>query len=345
MNPPSPNLEALHVRLELALKARAPLLEHRLPFALRLFNGFYEGCPDLVVDVFGDTLVIYNYHAQPEALAALLANIEQFYLTRLGWLRTVLVKTRNSPDTQARLGLVQRGEARDLCREIFENGVRYTVNLRLNQDASFYLDTRLLRTWLKENLQGRTVLNTFAYTGSLGAAALAGGAKQVLQTDQNPRFLQVAQSTCRLNGWQAQQADFLRGDFFKVVNGLKRAGRLFDCVIIDPPYFSISEGGQIALRENPLGLLNKTRPLVAHDGRIALVNNALYLSGKDFIAAIENAAASGYLHLERIIPVPEDVSGYPLTQTGVPPVDPAPFNHPTKIALLHIQRKDRASAR
>lgn len=337
--------EELLTRLEPALKARQLLLESPQPFALRLFSGFYEGCPDLVVDVFGDTLLIYNYAGQPQALQELLVALEQFFLDQLRWLRTVLVKTRNSPNSQERRGVIRRGKAGELCTHIVENGVNYAVNLRLNQDASFYLDTRELRAWLKTNLFGKTMLNTFAYTGSLGAAALAGGARQVLQSDQNSRFLRLAQRTYELNGWQAHPSDHLEGDFFKVVDGLKRAGRLFDCVVLDPPYFSTGEGGQIAPGENPLGLLNKVRPLVAHQGWLVLVNNALFLSGREFIQTIEQAAASGYLQLEQIIPVPQDIIGYAQTRTATPPIDPAPFNHPTKIALLRITRKDQASAR
>jgi len=56
--------------------------------------------------------------------------------------------------------------------------------------------------------------------------------------------------------------------------------------------------------------------------------------------------SSGYLQLEEIIPVPLDVTGYPETiHDPNYPVDPAPFNHPTKIAILRVQRKDQASAR
>jgi 23S rRNA (cytosine1962-C5)-methyltransferase len=46
--------------LEHALAARADLLDERHEFAFRLFNGFYEGYPDLVVDVYARTLVIYT---------------------------------------------------------------------------------------------------------------------------------------------------------------------------------------------------------------------------------------------------------------------------------------------
>lgn len=95
-----------------------------------------------------------------------------------------------------------------------EFGVRYALDLTMNQDASIYLDTRNLRGWLLSNSRGKRVLNTFAYTGSLGAAALAGGAVQVVQLDLNARFMLLARRTYALNGFQSRDQDFLTGDFF-----------------------------------------------------------------------------------------------------------------------------------
>lgn len=96
---------------------------------------------------------------------------------------------------------------------IVEHGVRYSVNLTMNQDASLYLDTRKLRKWALEHLDGKTVLNTFAYTGSLGVAARAGGAARVLQVDRSRDFLNVAKDSYTLNGFPIEKRDFLAEDF------------------------------------------------------------------------------------------------------------------------------------
>jgi 23S rRNA (cytosine1962-C5)-methyltransferase len=50
--------------------------------------------------------------------------------------------------------------------------------------------------------------------------------------------------------------------------------------------------------------------------------------------------ADGYLRIERLVDVAPDCAGYPHTIVGTPPVDPAPFNHSTKIAVLRVRRKD-----
>ena len=50
--------------------------------------------------------------------------------------------------------------------------------------------------------------------------------------------------------------------------------------------------------------------------------------------------ADGYLTIEQLVPIPEDVRGFAATRVGEPPADPAPFEHATKIAILRVRRKD-----
>lgn len=329
--------------LEQATAARSALIPAEHDCALRLFNGFYEGIPDLVVDLYGRTLLLYNHADQPDSLQTLLLSAQAWYLERLPWLRAVLVKTRRSLSRDERNGRLVFGEAPD--ERIREGGVWYALDLRMNQDASLYLDTRNLRAWLREHLRGRSLLNTFAYTGSLGAAALTGGARLVVQTDRSRGFLALARRTYDLNGIAYRQEDFPVGDFHRVIGALKREGRLFDCVVLDPPFFSASDSGRVDLEGELQRLINKARPLVAHQGWLVVVNNALYVSGEEFLAELNRLCQDGHLRLEAILPAPADVTGYPETRISAPPVDPSPFNHPTKIAVLRVARKDQAGAR
>jgi 23S rRNA (cytosine1962-C5)-methyltransferase len=251
----------------------------------------------------------------------------------------VLWKQRQNPAEAARNGRLIAGEA--LPSEIVENGISYALDLRLNQDAGFYPDTRDLRRWLADHLQGRHVLNCFAYTGSLGTAAGAGGAAEVVQTDLNPRFLALARRSWRLNKLPEDQHRLVVGDFFRVIGRMRHAGRLFDAVILDPPFFSKTDAGQVDLLSQSTRLINKVRPLVAHEGWLVVINNALFYSGAALMAELDALCQSAYVTFLERISVPEDVVGYPETRQDTLPVDPAPFNHATKIAVLRIFRKDK----
>ena len=329
--------------IESAVAARSSLIDAGHTSALRLFNGFSEGCPGLVIDLYGRTLVFFNQHDPPAEIKPLIQPAQDWLLAHFDWLQAVIIKTRHTDDEQMRRGVLVFGSQPD--REINEHGVRYALDLCLNQDASFYLDTRNLRDWLRRTMHGKIVLNTFAYTGSLGVAALVGGAARVVQVDLVPRFLKLARQSSELNGFRATAADLIDDDYFHQVARFKRQGFLFDCVIHDPPFFSITRAGRVDLVNEYERLINKVRPVVADNGWLVAVNNALFVSGRDYLNLLESICSSGYLQLEEIIPVPLDVTGYPETiQELHYPVDPAPFNHPTKIAILRVRRKDQATS-
>lgn len=326
--------------LQRTFAARGGLIDGGHASAFRLCNGFTEGCPSLALDVYGRTLVAHDYAADPaESVVA-----EAIEMTRVQfpWLDSVVVKTRHGErartDSGAALG--NAAPATKVC----ENGVWYALDLQMNRDASLYLDTRNLRAWAKAKLAGKSVLNTFAYTGSLGVAARAGGAARVVQLDRNLRFLRLASESEKLNGLTPTPAtDLLAGDFFKKISWLKKSGARFDCVFVDPPFFSTSVHGTVDQQNSAVSLLNKVRPLIADGGWLVAVNNAVFLSGAEFHAQLESLCRDGFLAIEELIPVPEDFAGFPTTRVGVPPANPAPFNHSTKIAVLRVKRKAAAS--
>lgn len=317
---------------------RLRLLNENNNSALRLFNGFLEGDSRWVIEFFGKTLVINDYNKEEKTDSQDARDISDLYREWIPRLDTVLYKRRYASQLEDKWGNKIHGN--QLATEIIETGIRYALNLTINQDSSFYLDTRYLRSWLLENMAGKTVLNTFAYTGSLGIAALAGGAMQVIQVDLNRRFLDVSKNSCALNNIPLQKMKFMVEDFYRAIGNLKKNQKLFDCVILDPPYFSSTDAGRVDLVNQSARLINKVKPLIAHQGWLVLVNNALFLSGQALIEMLEELCADRYMGIETIIPVPQDVIGYLDTIVSEQPTPVAPFNHSTKIVVLRIKRKD-----
>ena len=321
--------------LEQALKARKALFDPDHRSAFRLFNGFTEGYPALVIDLYASTLVFHNYADDPVHALPLINAMQNYLLSQFSWLRAGIVKERNGKTQDERRGRLLFGEKAD--RRIREHGVWYAVALTMNRDASLYLDTRNLRHWLIDHMHGKTVLNTFAYTGSLGVAAAASGASRVVQVDLNHQFLNVAKESYTLNGFPVQRSDFIPSDFFTAIGRFKRAGDTFDCVLIDPPFFSTTSKGKVDQVNESGRLINKVRPLINDGGSLIAINNALYVSGKEYMHTLESLCSDGYLKIKELIPVPEDMNGY--NKVNPPLTDPAPFNHSTKIAILGVKRK------
>lgn len=328
---------SIETLLDRAIAFRASSFDERHETAFRLFNGFTEGEPSLVVDLYARTIVIHNYADKPELGIAAVVHTQQFIKERLPWVTAVVVKSRNDQDPAARRGIVVFGDTPD--RKIRENGIWYAIDPLLNRDVSFYLDTKNVREWASRALKGKTVLNTFAYTGSLGVAAQAGGAARVLHLELNRKFLNVAKTSYTMNGFPINKLNFLAGDFWPMVNRLKSAGERFDCVFLDPPMYSATTKGVVDLARSYSRLINKVRPLINDGGYLIAINNALFVSGADYLAEIEALCLDGYLQIEELIPVTPDFAGNTETQRVGNLPDPDPFNHSTKIVRLKVRRK------
>ena len=146
-----------------------------------------------------------------------------------------------------------------------------------------------------------------------------------------------------MNGFPIHKQDFISEDFFTRVGNFKRTKETFDCVLIDPPFFSSTSKGKVDQVNDSARLINKVRPLINDGGALITINNALYVSGKEYMQTIEALCKDGYLKIKELIPVPEDFIGYPETRLGSPITDPAPFNHSTKMVILEVKRKQAAS--
>ena len=323
--------------IENALTLRAALFDQRHETAFRLFNGFTEGNPDLAIDLYGRTLVIHDYSEKPAQGVTSVSKAQEVLLSRLPWIRAIVVKTRNSMDAEQRRGRIVFGETAD--RKIRENGIWYAIDPMLNRDASLYLDTRNVRIWATRQLKDKSVLNTFAYTGSLGVAARAGGAARVVHLELNRRFLNVAKTSYTLNGFPINKSDFQVGDFWPRINRLKTADERFDCVFLDPPIYSATSKGVVDLAQSYTRLINKVRPLISHDGYLVAINNALFVSGESYLKEIESLCLDGHLTIEELIPVPADFVGGAQFPRAAQVTDPAPFNHSTKIVVLKVRGK------
>lgn len=332
-------MSQLGERFVAALAHRLPRLTAPHTQALRLFNGYTEGFPRVAVDLYGTTILLHDATSKTGDREAMI-ELVQLAREKMPWVTTALWKRRESANQQERNGTVIFGNEADLTRKVQEHGVWYTTRLTLNRDASLYLDTEPLRAWALEHLKGKRVLNAFAYTGSLGVAAQAAGAEAVVHTDLNNAFLSVAKDSYAVNGFKVEKKNFKAGDFFDLVGRLKREEELFDCVFVDPPFFSVTEKGRVDLVTDMERVLNKARPLVAHGGWLVAINNGVFVSGAEFQKTLDAICASGHLSLEARIDVPKDFTGYDDTQKVGLDVSPAPFNHSTKIAILKVTRKD-----
>jgi len=209
---------------------------HNLTNALRLIHAESDGLPGLVVDRYNDVLVVQ----------ILSAGAEHWRETIIGCLSDVpgvnTIVERSDVDVRTLEGLEPRsgvlyGTAPKTV-EIFENGLKFQVNVLTGQKTGFYIDQRLNRQMVGELAKNREVLNCFCYTGGFSLYALANGAAHIISVDSSSEALESGKTNLEINGLPALKSDWLEGDVFKVLRRLREEDLKFDMVILDPPKFA-----------------------------------------------------------------------------------------------------------
>ncbi len=202
----------------------------------RLIHGESDGLPGLIVDKYGDVLVMQLGSAGPEHHRETFADILQELCN------PVCIYERSDSDGRELEGLPKRngvlsGTLPDNV-EVIENGLRFAVDIAAGQKTGYYLDQRDNRALTGTLAAGRDVLNCFCYTGGFSLYALRGGAKSVLSIDSSQEALQLAQGNVALNGLDASRAEWQCADVFEALRKLRDQNRKFDLIVLDPPKFA-----------------------------------------------------------------------------------------------------------
>ncbi|WMP19279.1 class I SAM-dependent rRNA methyltransferase [Thiothrix lacustris] len=224
-------------RIQQALAYRQQLGIPQQNSGYRLINAESDGLPGVVVDVFGEWLVMqclttgaeYWKHTLVDALAAT--------IPCRGIYERSDVEVRKKEGLETTSGLLQ-GEMPPAYLDIMEEQRHYRVDVINGHKTGFYLDQRDNRSALQQYAQGKTVLNCFSYTGGFSIAALHGGALQATNIDASQPALDLAAQAAALNGFQPEQMENICGDVFKLLREYRNEGRQFDIVVLDPPKFA-----------------------------------------------------------------------------------------------------------
>jgi len=223
-------------RIADALAARRTFHLDRDSSGMRIVHGESDGLPGLIVDKYGNVLVMQLGSAGPEHWRETIADILQELCT------PVCIYERSDSDGRELEGLPKRcGVVRGTLPEdveVIENGLRFAVDVAAGQKTGYYLDQRDNRAFTGTLAADRDVLNCFCYTGGFSLYALRGGAKSVLSIDSSQEALQIAQTNVGLNGLDAAKAEWQCADVFEALRKLRDQNRKFDLIVLDPPKFA-----------------------------------------------------------------------------------------------------------
>jgi 23S rRNA (cytosine1962-C5)-methyltransferase len=200
----------------------------------RLINAEGDGLSGLIVDIYGDMIVIQIATWGMERLKSEIIK----ELKKLIHPRAIFEKSISSSRTLEGLEdftAVLEGDVPDKMI-VKENNLLFSLDPRVGQKTGLFLDQREMRSLVEKHAKGRAVLNAFSYTGGFSLAALRGGAKEACSIDSDKRALDSARENTLLNGFSLEKHTLLDRDCFKYFQTEDFSS--FDFVILDPPAFA-----------------------------------------------------------------------------------------------------------
>ncbi|WP_428669468.1 class I SAM-dependent rRNA methyltransferase [Reyranella sp.] len=260
---PEAVVDALFIGRKLA---RAVELRDRLigvPF-YRLIHAEADGLPGVIVDRFGDALVVQVNTAGMDALTPVLLEALEAELSP----KTIVLKN-DSPvrvlEGLPREVVVAKGDASGAI-ELIENGAKFVADLSEGQKTGWFYDQRDNRRFVAGLARDANVLDVYSYSGGFGVLAAKQGAKSVLCIDRSAAARDAAMEAATLNGVD-KVVSFEKAEAFEAMEKLGGTmARKFDVVICDPPAFVKNRKDLKIGAQGYRKMVRLAAPLVARGG-------------------------------------------------------------------------------
>jgi 23S rRNA (cytosine1962-C5)-methyltransferase len=203
--------------------------------AYRLIYGESDHLPGLVVDRYGDYLVVQVLSAGMELFKEMLIRALDALVHPKGmvWRSDAAVRALEGLKDEA--PYVVHGEVPPRVEITLENGT-FLVDLLSGQKTGFYFDQRDNRQALATLCAGKRVLDAFCYSGGFGLAAARAGAREVVFVDSSHEALELAEANAALNQ-VTDRSTFVEGDALQLLSHANPGGP-FDVISIDPPAYA-----------------------------------------------------------------------------------------------------------
>ena len=229
---------------------------------------------NVAVDIYGDHIVIQEYAAPSnidESKAAKRLQEVLFWAPKVLDITTdkVILKTRSK---QKGANQYQKVDKSKRSLVVNEHGAKLKVNLWDYLDTGLFLDHRKTRQIVAKKAKNKSLLNLFAYTGSVSLQAALHGAESVTTVDMSNTYLNWAQDNFALNKLSGHKYQFVQAD---CLQWLKSNQQKFDMIFIDPPTFSNSKrmGESFDVQRDHVELITDALKCLNDGGELMFTNN------------------------------------------------------------------------
>ncbi|MDE5415237.1 class I SAM-dependent rRNA methyltransferase [Alkalihalobacterium chitinilyticum] len=274
-------------KLSEALKHRSHLFNDPETTAFRVFNGEGDGIGGLTIEYFDGYYLIhwYNqgiYEFKDEIIRALQTVVE---------FKAIYQKKRfATAGKYIEEDDFVTGEQGQFPIFVKENGVRFAIYLNEGAMVGVFLDQRDVRKAIRDKYaKGKTVLNTFSYTGAFSVFAALGGAKKTTSVDLANRSMSKTIEQFSINDIDYEAQDIIVEDVFHYFKYAGKKHLKFDMVVLDPPSFARSKKHTFSAAKDYTNLLKETIAITEDNGIIVASTNCSSFGMGKFKSMIEKA--------------------------------------------------------
>ncbi|WP_010677361.1 class I SAM-dependent rRNA methyltransferase [Bacillus timonensis] len=274
-------------KIKAALEKRKSFFNDEETTAFRVFNGEGDGIGGFTIDYF-DGYYLINWYSK---------GIYTFYdyvitsLKNLAQYKAIYQKKRFRADGKfiEEDGFVD-GERGQFPIIVKENGVNFAVYFNEEAMVGVFLDQRDVRRTIRDKYaKGKTVLNTFSYTGAFSVFAALGGAAKTTSVDLANRSLPKTIEQFSVNGIDYEAHDIIVEDVFHYFKYAGKKNLKFDMVILDPPSFARSKKFTFSAEKDYKNLLKEAIAITDNNGVIVASTNSASFDMKKFKTFIDTA--------------------------------------------------------
>lgn len=259
----------------------------RPPAGYRLLHGEADGLPGVVVDRYGEVLVVQV------ACLGLEQRKDALYDALEAVLSPAAIVERNDTVWRAQEGLAEHvGVVRGALPpqvSLVEHGLRYGVDVLGGQKTGWFLDQRDHRWAIRPYATRGRVLDLCCYHGGFTLNALAAGARSVRAVDVSDRALGRVTDNARANGLE-DRLTTQQGDVMELAGGGPPGGEPFDLVVLDPPNFTRSRKAVPRARKAYRKLNGAALGWLAPGGVLATASCSHHLYEDTFLEILRSAA-------------------------------------------------------
>ena len=190
-----------------------------------------------------------------------------------------------------------------------ENSVKFAIYLDDGAMVGVFLDQKEVRKTIRDKYaKGKTVLNTFSYTGAFSVFAALGGAKETTSVDLANRSRKKTEEQFRVNDIDLNRQKIIVEDVFNYFKYAVRKKLSFDMVVLDPPSFARSKKHTFSASKDYVKLLKEAIQITSKNGIIIASTNASNFDMKRFKTFIDKAfkELNGTYSIEETFSLPKD---------------------------------------